>query len=139
MDTMQPKEIKEVNPKKDELVEELKLKKEQLADKKARLEGTKSPLLKRDYLSIDKEIERMQKAVSMREIEVQKDAPINPKYMFEQDDRWREMKRSFAVEELEQFRKQVEILKEQKEQILKDVEELTVRVAELEKSVSPQP
>ena len=139
MDTMRPKEMKEVNPKKDELLEELRLKKEQLADKKARLEGTHSPLLKREYLSIDKEIERMQKAVSMREIEVQKDAPINPKYMFEQDDRWRELKRSFAVEELEQFRKQVEILKEQKEQILKDVEELTVRVAELEKSVSPQP
>lgn len=116
----------------EELKQELKLKIDHLEDKEARLNGGKvSPLVKREYMAIGKEIARMEKIIQMREIELREDLPITPKYQFETNSDWMELKRSFVSEELDQLKETHSKLVKQEEEIKEEISELTKRIEEI--------
>jgi len=114
---------------------ELKVKQDHLADKEARLNGGMSPIIKRKYISIDEEIRRVKLIVEMKKIELSKDAPLRPMFGFEQDDRWREIKRGFMLEELTKMETNVTQLVETKEKIEKEVPELKEKIKEIEEKL----
>jgi len=125
----------EKKEKKEDLEEELKLKQGQLKEKEVRMNGGISPTMKRPVMAIDKELEHMGRILEMRKIELAKDAPMNPKYMFENDSRWRELKREFVADEVKQLEEQKEKVIEQKKQVLAEIPELKKRIDYLEKAL----
>ena len=120
-----------------ELVEELKLKKDQLKDAKARLNGGFSPTAQRDVLAVDDELEKLERFIEMREIEVQYEAPMeaNCRYRFESNSRWRELRKTFVVEEIDKMKEQKAGLVGQREAIEKDIPILQNRIMELQKKL----
>jgi len=122
-----------------ELQEELNLKKTQLKDCEARLNGGFCPSMQKDLRSVDDELEEAETVVEMQEIQISKDAPLTPKYTYEQDDRWRELQKKGVLKIIEGNKKHIKTLKEQKETITKDLPILKARIAELEKKLNIKP
>ena len=118
---------------KEDLIEELRLKKDQLKDKRARLDGGFSPILRRDYMPIDKEIERIEKIIRMRTIEIQYDVPLQPKYAHEQNDEWRGLRKGFLTEEMDDMKKGLDNLKTQREKIFEEIKQLELRTQVIKK------
>ena len=124
----------EVNEKVD-LIEELESKKQELADRQCRIKGGTHPRLGREIAPIDKEIEKREKIIRMREIEIERDAPNEAmtKYNYENNEEWRGLRRWFMKEELEGMKKQLEAVKEQKKTCEEDIPRLKEEIAKLEK------
>ena len=117
---------------KEEYKAELKIKQDQLADHKARLNGGFSPILKKEIMSIDNEVARFKKIIRMRELEMQMDTKVNPTFAYETNAEWIEIRRSFEKEEHEKLKKTLTLLAEQKEKVIKEIAELETRIKELE-------
>ena len=132
---MKTKGSRRIKQMRAELEEELKIKKDQLKDKKARLNGGFSPFIKRDYLPIGKEIENISKVIRMRELETSNDEPIDPKFKFELNEEWRNLRRGFQIEETDKIKAVFEKLKTDRETISSDIEQLETRIDELHQEI----
>ena len=102
------KEQKEEVNELEEVKIELDQVQEQIKDKQARLLGGYSPIIKREYMSIAKELERLNLITEMKKIELSRDNPLRPKFGFENDARWREIAKVFKQEEIDNFEKRIE-------------------------------
>lgn len=130
---MNRKKIKEMKKLKDEI----EYKKLDLEEKKVRLNGGFSKTLKKEIISCSEEIDRLNRIIEMRNIELEKNKPSNPKYEYESDERWMEIKKYFDSEELERMQEHLKRVEEQKTQILKDIPVLEEQIKELEKKTKP--
>ena len=123
----------------EELRDELKVKKKQLEEHEARLHGKESKALGRKYLAIGEEIEARTRELEMRKIQIAKDAPLHPNFMFESDEKWREHKRWFDTKSMENIKTVLENLNEQKTKIEKEIPELKARIEVLEEQTKALP
>ena len=141
MKTEKPKQVKEKTDEavakttNAELKEELKVNKNQLEEHYARLNGGMSKAMGREIRAIDKELEQRKRVVEMKKIELSKDAPMNPLFQYETDERWRELKRKFIEEEIVDMENVVIKIEEQKQNILNDIPMLKNRINEIEKEL----
>ena len=124
-----------VKKQKEELQLELTCKEETLDSHKVRLSGGINKKVKREVMSIDKELERTNLIIEMRMIEIQKAGPLRPNFIYENDSRWREIKNKFQLEEVDNMKKAVNAIKEQKEKILKEIPELEAEIKVLKEKL----
>lgn len=120
---------------KDDLKDELAAKRGQLKNDELKLNGGYFEAAQREVVSIDKEIKKAEIIIEMQQIQIAKDAPERPQYMFERDDRWRELNKIGMTEMVEGNQKALERLKKQKETMTKEIPELKARINELEKQL----
>lgn len=112
--------------------EELKIKKDQLTDKLARLNGGFSPILQKVVSSVDKDIVFLSKEIEMKEIELAKNRPITPYFEFETDQRWLNLRNEFNLENVKNRKILLDNVKKQKESVKQEIPLLLKRINELE-------
>jgi len=142
METKKVKTMKEAavaKTTKKELVDELSAKERQLSEDKVRLDSGFSMVLNKPVLSISVEIKRYEREVRMLELEMQFDAPENPRFHYERTDAYRKEVKDKKQEECDGFEKIVETLKEHKAEIEKEIPELESRIEVLKKEIADKP
>lgn len=118
---------------KEGLINELGTKRHMLKDKETRLNG--GQCFNINYIPIGREIDRLSKIIKMREIELRLDIPSSVKYAFEEDIEWLTLRRGFAQEDIDEFKKKLINLMEQKERIIIEIDQLKARIKEIEKEL----
>ena len=141
METQIPKTMKPVTDEKvakttkEDLMQELRVKEETLDAHKLRLNGGFSSKIGREVMSINDELKRIKRLIDIRMIEIQKDGPLQPRYIFENDDNWRKLQRELKMEEINNLKRTIDLVKEQKAKIEKDAPELKARIEVLKKDI----
>ncbi len=124
-----------------ELKEELKAKEANLKNHKKRKDGGVfmiGPGQSMDVPAIDKELENLKDVIEMKAIEIAYDNPLRPTYSFEQNERWRAIKRKLETEGpkgLNAMRETLVKVEEQKERIEKEIPELEKEIPELKEKI----
>lgn len=120
-----------------DLRDELKVKQQQLQNNEVRLKGGETQIGEKiwNVPKIDDEIKVREIDVEMTKIMITKFAPLNPRWMFENDSRWRQLQIEKEKMKLTPIEVKLEMLKEEKETMTKDIPELKKRINEIEKEL----
>ena len=118
-----------------ELLEELKTKKNNLEEFEARIEGGVSKAMKRNYMPIDKEIIKLTRDARLMELEVMNNKPVNPHFEFERLDEYINLRRTEGKEMVENIKNILEKVNQQKVDIERQIPEFKARINEIEKKL----
>lgn len=117
----------EVDPLKD-LKDELMSVEKQIQTNQARLDGGINPMNGMEQLSIGDEIEQHEMLIEMRTIQHDEDAPTQPHFMWERNERFRELNRKGLMKQIDKQKATLARVKEQKEVIDKEMPILQQRL-----------
>lgn len=124
-----------------DLIVELDVKRTQLRNNNARINGGKIRVGNAgivDVQPIDLEIKQRKKEVRMREIELQYDQPLNAVYQYEKNDEYREILKDIKTKGkggLEDRKKLLALIEEQKQTVLTETPLIQKRINEIEEKM----
>ena len=133
-------EAKEKEKEQKDLKDELAVITQQLNNNKMRVEGGFVRMGNKEIQvpAIGVEIEDRGDAVEMAQIEINMDAPMNPMFAYEANDRYRELKKKIKRNEMNGKQKVLDKVIAQKTQIDKENPELEKRKTEIEKELGKE-